>query len=587
MCAKKDTSYPDAKLWLENVKKPWLLIVDNADDPALDLSQFIPSGNRGSILITTRNKECDVYGTCSCYHFERLEFEDAVELLLKAAGCGKRAEYVKQAQVLVGKDVLAHHALAIMQAGAFIRQGLCQIQDYHMEFKHQRKILLEHRPAQARSIYGDVYATFEVSATALRSSSERECAEALKLLEVLAFYHREKIPEELFIKAWAYSIKVMALKEDSSISHASRWHVENLNKVLHARALTNQLDLIRLQKARQALLSFSLINFNQETKEISMHPLVHAWAKDRLETSAQTNAWAVSLSILHLAIDTYVHPDSFKVHPHMQTCIRLHPDDLALVSPSYVFEICRTLCKFTSVFTFPSQFDLVEELAKLLMSRICQEKHPPPSDSRNIFYIISLCQYNSGKLNESLQSIEYVVELDKDQKTPQEDRNLALQQLAAVRIAKDRTQNAMEALTKIFKILQMLFVAYCRNDLSLGFVLRLAYSVFQQEKIIQILGKIIQILGDLDLLGNLILPVDGRDLLASLQRCLRACLDVLQPGKAIQIPQNVRKKISPVAHFSYWNAAAVVMVCVCSWLYFDYICGTEGSVSVQNHVYLC
>ncbi len=212
---KRVTSYPGAKLWLEKVEEPWLLILDNVSDPSLDLSRFIPSGNRGCILITTRNTECDQYGTCGCYPCEKLEFEDAVELLLQTAGLDdQRSLYSKQAQELVGDNILARHALAITHAGAAIKQRLYSIQQYPAEFKRQGEIPFERRAAQAWSICGDVYTTLEMFVVAVESS-HIGWIDALRLLEVLAFYHHEKVPEELFDRALAHSVKIKAQAGDN------------------------------------------------------------------------------------------------------------------------------------------------------------------------------------------------------------------------------------------------------------------------------------------------------------------------------------------------------------------------------------
>jgi hypothetical protein len=41
--------------WLSNLRNPWLLIIDNADDRDFKLDEYFPRGNRGHVLITTRD----------------------------------------------------------------------------------------------------------------------------------------------------------------------------------------------------------------------------------------------------------------------------------------------------------------------------------------------------------------------------------------------------------------------------------------------------------------------------------------------------------------------------------------------------
>ncbi|MCJ1299497.1 hypothetical protein MMC08_002289 [Hypocenomyce scalaris] len=77
-----------AKNWLSNLELPWLLIIDNADDSSTDIGTHFPEGERGSVLITTRNPAYKVHGTIGSRFFEfgQLVEEPASDLLLKAAG---------------------------------------------------------------------------------------------------------------------------------------------------------------------------------------------------------------------------------------------------------------------------------------------------------------------------------------------------------------------------------------------------------------------------------------------------------------------------------------------------------------------
>ena len=44
-----------AKNWLSCLTRPWLLLIDNADDPDMEVTRYFPGGERGVILMTTRN----------------------------------------------------------------------------------------------------------------------------------------------------------------------------------------------------------------------------------------------------------------------------------------------------------------------------------------------------------------------------------------------------------------------------------------------------------------------------------------------------------------------------------------------------
>ena len=51
-----DDSVESVLQWMSNIKEEWLIMFDNADEPPVYvLERFIPRGNRGHILITSRN----------------------------------------------------------------------------------------------------------------------------------------------------------------------------------------------------------------------------------------------------------------------------------------------------------------------------------------------------------------------------------------------------------------------------------------------------------------------------------------------------------------------------------------------------
>ncbi|KAF7333211.1 Nephrocystin-3 [Mycena sanguinolenta] len=72
-------------LWLtSNVKKDWLLVFDNVDDPNINLQDFIPECDHGNIIITSRNPGLCVYAGSDSLVSD-MEEKDAVTLLLKSA----------------------------------------------------------------------------------------------------------------------------------------------------------------------------------------------------------------------------------------------------------------------------------------------------------------------------------------------------------------------------------------------------------------------------------------------------------------------------------------------------------------------
>jgi hypothetical protein len=219
------------KAWLASTKQKWLLVIDNADDHNTDYATYFPSGNRGCIILTTRNPEYSTHNSVGWHNLETLEHGEAVQLLLKAAFTGQQICESSKAAAEEVLEILGFHPLAIVQAGAFIQKGLCKLNDYPNRFHEQRQRLLQFQPTQAHSVYKDVYATFAVSAKHLEDSVEQSAKNALELLRFLAFVHFDDVPMSILERAWHYDKFVSAnetLPLIRALSELGPWHASRL-----------------------------------------------------------------------------------------------------------------------------------------------------------------------------------------------------------------------------------------------------------------------------------------------------------------------------------------------------------------------
>jgi len=127
------TTWMAGKYWLSQCVRPWLLILDNADDPQLDLITYLPTGSNGHILVTTRLHDLRTYATVGNIKFDKMDAEEAIDLLLKAAYPEDRNARTDHEQRLIAKDVareLGHLAIALNQAGATIRRKIYTLERY-------------------------------------------------------------------------------------------------------------------------------------------------------------------------------------------------------------------------------------------------------------------------------------------------------------------------------------------------------------------------------------------------------------------------------------------------------------------------
>ena len=308
----------DFKRWLTNLAEDWLLIIDNADDPSLDVLQYLPTGCRGTVVITTRNRDCRVHATVGSCEIGQMGREEAISLLLKASG-EQEADTALRIRALPVVKTLSSLALAIIQAGAVIRQKLYTFEEYCSAYQTHRKELLSLQPVQASSDYKfTVYATWEVSKDSIRAiangrnatqEASQSANNALELLTFFGFCHFDDIWEELFKVAWEWF---------PSWSHAP-WWTSNVLRIL-GEDRPPDWDPYPFRQAMSLLSSYSLIQWSDH--RVSLHPLVHSWIRDSLEENVQWRPWTSSVSTLAMMRGRQQSYSYYRrLMPHVQSCL--------------------------------------------------------------------------------------------------------------------------------------------------------------------------------------------------------------------------------------------------------------------------
>src|SRR5665213_2009184 len=104
---------------LANTSQAWLLVFDNADDPDLSLTPYLPAGGQGDIIITNRNPRSQQYNTVGSRAVGRLSLDSSVSLLTKmiSGAISPSQQRADECEKVV--EALGYLALAIVQAGAY------------------------------------------------------------------------------------------------------------------------------------------------------------------------------------------------------------------------------------------------------------------------------------------------------------------------------------------------------------------------------------------------------------------------------------------------------------------------------------
>ena len=270
-------------------------------------------------------RDCQQYNTIGAVTLDSLTNQELTELLLKASGIHQipSSSSSRQAEELI--SILGSHTLAIIQAGAFIAAGHCRLDQYVELFQRYHQRMLRYGPQQAISRYGNIYATFEAATTAL---DKGKCGtDALCLLGILSTLHASPVPIQIFEDAWKGAVRLRGFqtqKIPSGSTYLTQWHISQLPDFLGTAQVAEPSgfkvwDSFHLSEASHLLESLALVT--RTDFGLSMHPLVHAWAKDRQSSNQQAQAWLITGSIIALSRHevSLWHLHQLKLRPHLRS----------------------------------------------------------------------------------------------------------------------------------------------------------------------------------------------------------------------------------------------------------------------------
>ncbi|KAJ7752691.1 P-loop containing nucleoside triphosphate hydrolase protein [Mycena metata] len=305
-------SAQDALMWLQSNHNNWLLFFDNADDPKINLNDFLPKCNHGNIIITSRNPELRSYGAHTLV--SDMEEADAITLLLRRANKESSEENLKLATGIVKE--LYYLPLAIIQAAAFISKSE-DLDGYLALYHSNRARLLSEKAAQSHDDYAQtVFTTWQISFNQLGHL-------AATLLQLCSFLHYTGISQDRFSTASKY---------DFSLSWPPREELqEPLEFLSHFVEPTGEWNSLKFLDVTNEIKAYSLISFDTKTKLFSIHPLVHAWSRSTLldETPLQSRMSSVLGMCITEIPDDEIQLASVQLIPHLVLLKAVNPNRAA------------------------------------------------------------------------------------------------------------------------------------------------------------------------------------------------------------------------------------------------------------------
>lgn len=330
-----------AKNWLSSLQHPWLLLIDNADNPEIDVERYFPGGERGVILMTTRNPSNKIHGTVGTrfYHFEKLETDEASDILLKAAAHPIPWELPTRSSAARIAEALGFLPLALVHAGKAILDGLCSLGNY-LEFYGRSW----NRIRRSRSISGyrgdemanmNVYSTWEIVYLGLEAKRTQTSEDGVQLLKTFSFFYWENIGVEILVAAAKNSrrereagkeieknYRTMNLPKaknkswsetfrSSFIGYIEYWRKANSLPILPAVLRDDDqapFDEDRLRTALTFLVQMGMLTYHTDSDSYGMHPLVHTWVRERPQTSTGEQALWCQIASTTLASCLFFEP---------------------------------------------------------------------------------------------------------------------------------------------------------------------------------------------------------------------------------------------------------------------------------------
>jgi len=250
------------KRWLA-AYEGWLLILDNADDLRL-AQEFLPTSHKGYILFTTRAQASGAIA--ASIEVEQLTPRESVLLLLRRAKLLDKDAPLDHAQatdrttaerIVQEMDGLP---LALVQAGAYIEETGCSLEDYLDLYAAHRKDLLAWRSHLALDYPETVATTWALSFQQVEQANPA----AADLLRLCAFLAPDIIPEALLTRG--------AAALDAALAAAVA-------------------DPFKLNEALEVLRRYSLVRRDASTHTLSIHRLVQSVFKDSMDQEIQ-RLWA-------------------------------------------------------------------------------------------------------------------------------------------------------------------------------------------------------------------------------------------------------------------------------------------------------
>ncbi|KIM22767.1 hypothetical protein M408DRAFT_322409, partial [Serendipita vermifera MAFF 305830] len=256
----------------------WVLILDNADDPALDLKLFLPKNVNVTILVTSRNRNLSNLSTTKHLELGEMSADEALAVMRLASRRQMPLPDKELDSATTLMRELGYLAVALVQAGTYCYQLSSTIGEYLSLFKTHRTELMKGRGNTSLDNYERaVYATLDLSYNKLPQ-------DAKDFFHLISFFHHTEIPLSAFTRA-----------ADNDFEDPQRYlprpdsHTNTISDLKITLCNQGKWSDFTIQRIIGDLRSFSLVTASSLDNSLflHLHPLIQTWSRDRSSNLSQ------------------------------------------------------------------------------------------------------------------------------------------------------------------------------------------------------------------------------------------------------------------------------------------------------------
>ena len=329
--------------WFVTHRK-WLLILDNADDSTL-VGAFLPPGDHGHILLTTRRR---AWGTLAQgFEVEKMGQMEGMLFLLRRAKVLRtphtllaEASHADQTMAQAIVQELDGLPLALDQAGAYIEETPSTVEGYLKAYRHRQQEILQERANEQNTYPASVATTWSLNFEQV----ERLNAAAADLLRCLAFLAPDAIPEEMIVAgACELGHQLQTLADDETL----------------------------LDTPMRVLGRFSLVQRQTDNRLLFIHRLVQAVFRGIMIPDTQREWAERTVRVVDRAFPSISPVEFFEEAETRTQCERLLPHALACAEfiNKYALEFPEAACLLNRAGDYLNSHAHQYEQAKPLLER--------------------------------------------------------------------------------------------------------------------------------------------------------------------------------------------------------------------------